>query len=304
MKRLLSLALAAALLGAGGGAAADRPAGTWRMTVDFGGHSWLTVLLRLDATEGFGLEPVPRLGLVWRARPWLRLKANVERSYRVPNFDELYFDEEFVRGNPNLDPEDALDADGGFDLALPELGPLHELWLEVVGFHRRIDESIVFQAVNNSLVLATNTGRATATGVELGAGFAAFHWVTLSGNWTYLDTEQESTGNPLPGRPEHEWLLRIEIGPASRLVKLVGERRDTSAIPTDSAGARTVSSRATYDLSLAIDLLHVARRFAKLPGRSFIASITATNLVDVSVRDAQFFPQPGRSLMGRLEGRW
>jgi hypothetical protein len=52
MKRLLSFILAAALLAAGTASAADRPAGTWRMTLDLLGGQTLTFLLTLENQNG------------------------------------------------------------------------------------------------------------------------------------------------------------------------------------------------------------------------------------------------------------
>ena len=52
----------------------------------------LVPAVRFDYTEGFGDEWMPRIGAVVQPLPWLRFKGNYERSYRVPNFDELFFD--------------------------------------------------------------------------------------------------------------------------------------------------------------------------------------------------------------------
>ncbi|MDJ0850959.1 MAG: TonB-dependent receptor [Myxococcota bacterium] len=265
----------------------------------------LVPALRFDHTDDFGGEWIPRFGLVALPLPWLQLKGNVERSYRVPNFDELYFDEEFVRGNPNLDPEDALSADVGLEASVARVGPLSDAWFEVAGFWQDIDESIVFQLVSSNVVQATNTGDATVTGVEVGGGFRLYGWIGVSGNWTWLDTEQESTGNPLPGRPEHETFLRLEIGPPSRFFKIVAEQRYTDDIPVDSFGASIIQSRTVYDVGGSIDLLQLPWRYAELvPGKSLIFSVTANNVTDQSVRDVAFFPQPGRSFTFRVEGRW
>jgi outer membrane cobalamin receptor len=48
--------------------------------------------LRYDDTEDLDGEWIPRIGLRASPLPWLELRANAERSYRVPNFDELYLD--------------------------------------------------------------------------------------------------------------------------------------------------------------------------------------------------------------------
>jgi len=259
--------------------------------------------LRYDDTEGFDPEWLPRVGLILEPLRWLRIKGNAERAYRAPTFNELYFNEGSLRGNPSLLPEESLNFDLGLELGFDRLGPFEKLFLEVVGFRNDIDNSIVFQPVSPNVVAATNVSEALARGIELAGRLEFLKWIRFSGNWTHLDTEILRTGNPLPGRPEDEYALRLEIGPSSRVFKLVGERRDTSDIPANEGGGRTISGRTVYDASLSVDLTRLPRLGEHIPLAMLMLSVSGTNLGDVSVRDAQSFPQPGRVLTFRLELR-
>jgi vitamin B12 transporter len=63
-----------------------------------------------DAKQG---TAVPKLGLRWEISPAFTLKNNYFRSFKFPDFDDLYYrslDSVFV-GNPGLRPEDGLGAD-------------------------------------------------------------------------------------------------------------------------------------------------------------------------------------------------
>jgi vitamin B12 transporter len=56
---------------------------------------------------------VPKLGLSWQIHPLFTLKNNYFRSFKFPDFDDLYYrsmDNVFV-GNPNLKPEDGWGTD-------------------------------------------------------------------------------------------------------------------------------------------------------------------------------------------------
>ncbi|MBW2287813.1 MAG: TonB-dependent receptor [Deltaproteobacteria bacterium] len=251
--------------------------------------------LRMDDTEGFDTEWLPRLGVIVRVFPWFVIKGNVERSYRVPNFDELYFDEGAIRGNPNLKPEEAFNADVGFELGLDAWGPLETGWIEFALFHNDIDESILFQLVGGRVVAATNTGPARIDGLELAGGFRLFGWLGFSGNWTLMDPRYKASGNQLPGRARSEYLLRLELGPPSRVVRLVAERVYTSEIPVTSTGGTSISARAIYGLSLGIDIAQLPFVGEHVPGSELLLSFAVKNLTDRSVRDAAFFPQPGRT---------
>ena len=268
------------------------------------GRLRLVPALRWDYTQGFGNEWIPRVGAVFDLFPWLRFKGNIERAYRVPNYDELFLDEEFLRGNPNLDPEDSLNFDVGFELGWDEWSILSDLSLEFAAFRNEIDESIVFQSISNVIVAATNTGESVAEGIELSGGFRALGWIGFSGNWTHLESNIRGLGQPLPGRAEDEYVLRAEIGPPDGAFEVSGEQRYTSSFPANRTGAVRVQSRTVYDLSLVVTDRVWPPLTRILPGRSLVFSVSAFNVTDESVRDAVFFPQPGRNLRFRLEWKW
>ncbi len=265
----------------------------------------LVPALRFDHTGGFGAEWLPHLGALVSPRPWLRFKANAGRSYRVPNFDELYLNEGSLRGNPSLRPEQAWDLDAGVELGFARLGPLDALRLEIAGFHREIDESIVFQLVSSNVVAATNTGPARVTGFELGGG-VALGWLAFDASYTWLDSEQTQTGAPLPGRPDQEYDLRLVLEPPSGLFKLVGERVTTSAIPANFGGGTVIPGRTVYHASAVLDLARIPQlpQELRLRPQEVLLSVNGTNLTDQAVRDAQGFPQPGRMFVFRLEVGW
>jgi vitamin B12 transporter len=62
-------------------------------------------------TDGAAVIPVPKLGLSWEAADFLVLKNNYFRSFKLPDFDDLYWAGGGYRGNPDLRPEDGWGAD-------------------------------------------------------------------------------------------------------------------------------------------------------------------------------------------------
>lgn len=261
--------------------------------------------LRLDKTEGFDAEWLPRVGVIAAPRPWLHFVANVERSFRVPNFDELYFpDRGFLRGNPALAPEEAVNADVGFAIGAERLGPLRDAFLEAAWFRNDVRESIVFVLVSPSLVEPRNTGDATIEGVEVAARLRLLDWVGFAAQYTHLDATLDRAGTPLPGRAEDEAYFRIEIGPPSRAVRLIGEAQLTSEIPVSESGNTVLPDRTVYGASLIVDLTQLGFVPEAAPLDSLLVTLEGRNLSDQAVRDAQFFPQPGRTLALRVETSW
>lgn len=277
--------------------------------------------VRWDYTDDFGSEWIPHVGLIATPLPWLRFKANGERSYRVPDFDELFLpDKGFIRGNPSLRAERAWNADVGVELGFEKVWFVEDLRLQVAYFYQDIENSIVFQRISTTTVAPTNTNDATVQGVELAGSFGLFDWVELSANWTHQDAELERPqlpsqpglfppilqfpGTALPGQADDEYVLRAQVGPPSGLFKIVAERRYTSKIHISFADVPTLSSRTVYDLSGSLDLAQLWRPDSSwFPGK-LIASVAVTNLSDESVRDSVGFPQPGRALNFGLEARW
>ncbi len=239
----------------------------------------------------------------------------------MPDFDELFFpDKGFIRGNPNLKPERAWNADVGLELGFEKLGPVENFRLQVAYFYQDIENSIVFQRISPNTVAPTNTNDAIVQGLELAASLGFLGWVKLSANWTHQDAELDRArlpgdpglfppilqfpGTALPGQANDEYVLRVQLGPESGLFKIVAERRYTSKLHLSFADVPIFSARTVYDLSGSLDLAQLWRLDSGWFPQKLIASLAVTNLADESVRDSVGFPQPGRALHFGLEARW
>lgn len=269
------------------------------------GRVRLVPALRWDHTDGLDDRWLPRVGLLVEPLRGVRARANLERAWRAPSFDELYFpDQGFLRGNPGLEPEESTDGDVGVELAWERLGFLRDLRFEAAWFRRDIDESIVFLLVSPSLVEPRNTGPATARGWELSGSVSVTRWVQFSASHTRLDAELDATGTPLPGRADRQTDVRLAVGPPSGVARAIVEMQDVSEIPVTPTGGTRLPARRTWDVALWLDLARVPRLREHVPSDSFRLGFEVTNLTDEWVRDAEYFPQPGRTWSLRLEGTW
>jgi outer membrane receptor protein involved in Fe transport len=261
--------------------------------------------LRLDWTDDFGDEWLPSLGIVAWPVPWLRIKGNVERSYRVPSFEELYLpDQGFIQGNPNLVPEEALGGDVGLELRFDGWGPIREIHFEAAYFHNAIEDSIVWVVVSPTTIEPRNTGDATTKGYELRGSMSFWSWLEVSANHTHLDARYDETGVRLPGRADSETNLRIALG-IDGIWQVLGEMQDTGSISVSEAGGLTLPPRRVWNASGGMNVVYAVESlgFDAIPDELWL-NFAVFNIGDQSVRDALSFPQPGRSFKVALEGSW
>ncbi|MDR0709006.1 MAG: TonB-dependent receptor, partial [Spirochaetaceae bacterium] len=74
-------------------------------------ETFLVVVSVKGVTNGESLIPVPKLGFAWKITDGLTLKNNYFRSFKFPDFDDLYWIQAGFMGNPDLKPEDGWGAD-------------------------------------------------------------------------------------------------------------------------------------------------------------------------------------------------
>jgi outer membrane cobalamin receptor len=260
--------------------------------------------VRLDWTDGFDAEVLPTVGLVLQPYAWIRVRANVGRAYRAPNFDELYHpDEGFIRGNPDLDPEDAWNFDAGGELVFARMGPFSNLRMGASWFRREIDESIVFVRINAETIQPINTGSATTDGFEVTASIDFTRYARLLFNYTDTDSRRDKNGSRFPGQPDREAFGKLRIGP-EEFWKLVAEVQYVGEILISEGDTLRLPDRTVWNSSASIDLAQIRRLGLDRFTGEFWVFVEGNNLSDVAVRDVLSFPQPGRRFSAGLELRW
>ncbi|MDR2343192.1 MAG: TonB-dependent receptor [Spirochaetaceae bacterium] len=98
---------------------------------------------------------VPKLGFRWEPTPLLTLKNNYFRSFKFPDFDDLYYrslDSVFV-GNPNLKPEDGLGADLTGEFKLSEM-----LGMDTTAYTFGVDATTYVQWTEDSIHWVKSAG--------------------------------------------------------------------------------------------------------------------------------------------------
>jgi vitamin B12 transporter len=84
-------------------------------------RKFLVVVSVKGVTDGENVIPVPKLGFAWKPHESVTLKNNYFRSFKFPDFDDLYWVQSGYMGNPNLKPEDGWGADIQAEFTLKDL---------------------------------------------------------------------------------------------------------------------------------------------------------------------------------------
>ncbi|MDR2740088.1 MAG: TonB-dependent receptor, partial [Treponema sp.] len=106
-------------------------------------------------TDGESLIPVPKIGFAWQINGSLTLKNNYFRSFKFPDFDDLYWIQEGFMGNPDLKPEDGWGADLSVEYRRTELFTL--------------DSSLYWEWTKNSIHWSNDSGDRRPENISRGA---------------------------------------------------------------------------------------------------------------------------------------
>ena len=215
-----------------------------------------------------------------------KLRGSIGTGFRTPSINELFWPAgDFGPvGNINLDPEEST----GIDIAVEQSFNQNRLLLSVDYFKNSFDDLIGFGAMGFE-----NIDKAETQGVEIRAQADINDQLTVFGNYTYLETEDKSTGDPLLRRPKHSGGLNLNFNPENSLqlnlgITFVGERFDSdfSGFPfvyEFTPSYKTVRVASSYNLT----------EYLKL-------KLRIENLLDEEYSEVAGFPSPGRAIYGGL----
>ena len=217
------------------------------------------------------------------------LRTNFSRSYRLPNFSELFGDQGSIVGNPNLNPESSINWDIGGSFFIKPVR------LEVSYFLNHVDNLIQLLQNSQSTAQARNLSSGRIQGVEASAALSLFDHLDLSSNYTFQWAKDTSglpglTAKFLPGRPRHEASARATL--FNRWGRLFTDLTFIDDNYLDTQNVLRVDSRLLLGVGFSVNFL-----------KRFTTSFEAKNLINNRVSDVVGFPLPGRSYYGKVEIR-
>jgi len=177
-------------------------------------------------------EASPKIAAAYSVRPGTRLHGSYGTGIRPPGGSDLAF-----TNNPALLPEHTQSYDAGVEQHL--FG--NKLSLDATWFHNRYRDLIVSLGGSLSSLLQYSTGNlanARAEGIETSAQFRPVSWLSLTGSYTWLESDVLSLsgstglvqqyfylGEPLLRRPKQSGSFTATVHYKRASVNLVGNWR-------------------------------------------------------------------------------
>lgn len=221
----------------------------------------------------------PLAGVRFAATDDLSLYGSFSQKSRFPNMRALYGS---IGGNPDLQDERGTNYELG-----AEWGRVVTLHGAV--FYNQVHDLIQSIRLPNGYNTYINIGRAHIGGFELSAE-KSLEWLRISGNYTYLDAQNEDADAPLPLVPKSQGNAVIDILPASNWrISLWG----IAASRSQTTNRNQVVYAAGYFVANAA----VARKF-----QDFELYAQAENLLDKGYVTEPGYPMPCRTFKVGL--RW
>jgi vitamin B12 transporter len=256
---------------------------------------FLTGGVRFDHHSTFGDETTPRVGISYLIRTTdTRLKASWAEGFRAPTFNELFFPP-FPPcppfGNPNLAPEESESWDAGVE---------QHLWSRRIRLGATVFRNDFTNLIQTTLIdpvsfcsQARNVGRARTQGVEVEAAVTPIDGLLLSLAYTYTDTEDRDTGEPLRRFPPNRWAL-TGIYEALRGLRLTAEL----FIVSSQLEAPGLSRNPGYTVVNVGGAYRLPWRWGPLSDLTL--HLKVQNLLNEDYAEVQGFPALGTHVVGGL----
>jgi vitamin B12 transporter len=255
----------------------------------------LSAGLRHDAAEDYDSATSWRVGAVL-ALPEAasRLHAAAGTAFKAPSlFQRFGVIGSFFRGNPDLRPERSFAWEAGIETDIAFAGRSDFATFGATWFSARYRNLINFNPAFDSL---ENVDRARAQGAELSLTLRPAAWIGLRAAWTITETEDETTGLPLPRRPKNLVAVSARIAPIPRLTVVpelvfVGRALEGPFASYEDSGApRPVAAWNPHGM-----LLNLTATWQVTPAIAAFAE--GRNLTDSRYEPANGFAAPGRSVL-------
>lgn len=156
------------------------------------------VAVRKETTSNYKSPLLFSAGTHWSPGRWYGLKLNVSRNFRIPTFNDLYWQ---TAGNPDLKPEHS------YQFEATNTFKWRQLSLNATVFQTQIQDMIRWLPGEGGMFTPENTNSVLINGAEAVLGYhysVGSHRLNIQSSYGYTDSRNRQTGKQLIYVPYHK----------------------------------------------------------------------------------------------------
>lgn len=248
------------------------------------GNMTATLAIRRDQHSVYGGQTSPSITMMWQSEGGARIWLASARGYRAPTFDDLYWSDAYMKGNPDLKPEKSWSYEYGMEKAWKGAG-LVRLSL----FKRKVEKMIQWtDADGDYLYQPENVDEASVQGGEAAVEYHISPSFSIPVSYQYLDTEDANTGERLAGVVRSHWRAAAQYAGRSYSWSLESASTDRGSYQYRSGDWNYLVLGAACSWK---------GKVGNLPAK---ATLRIDNLQDKSYETVEGYPMPGRTFYAEV----
>ncbi len=235
--------------------------------------------------QEYGLVFKKDLGVSIEPSDWMSMTARLLRHQRLPTFMEMYAENRFFVGNPDLKKESVWDIELGSTMNIGQHSRM-----QVTAFMGYLSDVIVYVPFLATQLRPINVETASRRGLDLSLVIEPTRYLMIETKNSLLSTKNKATNARLPQAPTFLGLTKLRIGNENFLALSLQSRYRGNA----TANIYGTLHSKPYAL---FDTVVSARLFEYLG-----LSLSVTNIFNIkTARDIYETPLPGSVFFGQIE---
>ena len=252
----------------------------------------LVLNVRQETADGIWAPLAPSLGIEHQIDRFFLLKGNISRNYRLPTFNDLFWQGAGGVGNPSLQPESAWGGEAGLHFSHKSLS------IQVTAYSQSVDNWVLWRPNSTGEWSPDNVKKVWSRGLESDASYqmkmGAMDLKLISSYRLTKTTNEEVTqnfsleqGKQLSYTPEHEYVQQAIVGYSSFELLLRYNYVGQQYTEGENKSVFALDSYQLLDASLQYNT-----QYKKMSASIFFK---ADNLFDTAYENRRGFPMYGRN---------
>ncbi len=157
--------------------------------------------IRQEITDNYKSPLLFSAGTSCFLNNWYTVKINLSRNYRIPTFNDLYWEGTSDQGNPDLKVESSYQAEVG------NVFSFQKIKLSQTFYYNKIKDLISWKPGDSGGWTPQNTNKVASYGAETVLGWAnnfGKHFLSINGTYAYTISQDEETKKQLFFVPFHK----------------------------------------------------------------------------------------------------